>query len=377
MAVTAQPPKAEGADGDEKHKDSAQTGPSWLGSTLPEWDEHERGSSRPSANSGAYWSRADGSAFQVRTGPSYPSKGKKAPSAKALYECVAVDIVRAPVVVSEVLGRLCPVPPAEADSKDGGLAWQPGCALPRVLCMVTMLPYTCDWTCRTPSRDVHLQDPGCSIVAVFTLRRETLEMLRRPEKELPASIRLLRDFVARATSGEQCAVGDHRTTGVLKLIALAQNPDDIKMSSVLKSLVGRWNGTPALVTKSGYVHKGPQGEWLEIDVDVRCWSLAARNALYKLRDVLESASLQVGVVVQGVEDTDLPEGIVGACQIHGLNLDKSPVTIDDPRAKAKATAAAKSDVKAKATATAAPKAEVKPAAKAKTTEPKANGKADG
>merc|ERR1712187_76948 len=91
------------------------------------------------------------------------------------------------------------------------------------------------------------------------------------------------------------------------------------------------NATPVLITKSGRLHKDPLGEWLEVDVDIRCWSYAARHALLNLRDCLPLARMQVGFLIQGCEDDDLPEGMVGVFRIHNLDLLNSPVSITDPR----------------------------------------------
>lgn len=40
------------------------------------------------------WSPCDGANFNVRTGPAYQKNKLKAPSAPALYEMFAMDIVR-------------------------------------------------------------------------------------------------------------------------------------------------------------------------------------------------------------------------------------------------------------------------------------------
>jgi len=276
----------------------------------------------PGQDDGLHWSRSDGTPFHVRCGPDYLNNGCKAASAPGLYECVGVDVVRARCIVSQVIGRLVEAPSSKGDG------WTSGCPLPRILCIVVHLPYGCDWSSRSPSLDVNVADPGCSVVAMFAIKKETVEAARSDQP--PASVRILRDFVQRAS--DQCPVGDKSSSGILKAIAIGENVDSLGMSSLLLSIVHRYNGTPMLVTRSGHVRKDPAGEWLEVNIDVRVWSFTARNALYNLRESLAIASVHCGFVIQGCKDDELPEGMIGACYIHNLDIMSSPRFVNDPRA---------------------------------------------
>mmetsp|Transcript_120398 Transcript_120398/g.340673 ORF Transcript_120398/g.340673 Transcript_120398/m.340673 type:complete len:342 (+) Transcript_120398:118-1143(+) len=298
----------------------------WLGTTIPEWiapsGDAEFGVT-PGPDGNMHWSRGDGTQFKVRAGPNYASNGSKTASAPAMYECVSVDIVRSSCIVSNVLGRL-----AMVDRPMDGIDWTPSCPLPRMFCIVATLPYTCDWSARLPSDDVNVDDPGCTVVSVHSITAETLRDLRSPEPS--ARVRLFRDFVQSA--GGRCVPSaDKYTTGVLKGIAMCENVDDVAIPAMMRPMVRTYNGTPALITKSGAVRKDPEGEWLEVNIDVRVWSYAARSALYNLRDYLPQAILHMGFVIQASEDDDLPEGIICACRLIALDLVRSPVWINDPR----------------------------------------------
>jgi len=277
------------------------------GLTIPEWLGPGL---RPPRARGVMWSRCDGSGFRVRVGPGYDGV-KKADSApgSCLYECVSVDIVRSQCKISGVLNRLIAVPPAD------GTAWAPECQLPRILCMNVQIPLKTG----SPLRKHPSSDHGVSIVAVFRVRGETLEMLRRGGALEPC-VRLFRDFVRGGRTDLPCAKSATKTTGLLKGIAFAENVGEVNVPWLLKPLVQKYNAKPCLITKSGSVAAGERGEWLEIGVDVRRFSSAAKTSLVQLRDCLPQASIHVGILIQGQEDEDLPEGLVMDVRLHYLNL---------------------------------------------------------
>lgn len=282
---------------------------SWLDS-MREWDNSRE---RPPGGE-TYWSRGDASQFQLRQGPCYSKRGLKAASAPSLYDCHRVAAIRAAVPVSEVMGRLLPVPQV------GSQLWTPCCQLPRTISIVVKLPYT--------TKDASNSDPGCSIVAVFGI---TDDAVREATSSTPsAAVQLMANFVRQA--GGSCGDASRLSSGVVKGIAIGENISELGLSMIPAALVNRYNATPTLVTKSGTCFKGPEGEWLEIDVDVRNWCFAARKALVNLRGCLPKATLHIGACIQGVDDSELPERIFCACRIHNLDLDETPVAVKDPRA---------------------------------------------
>jgi len=125
--------------------------------------------------------------------------------------------------------------------------------------------------------------------------------------------------------------GNMTNGGGVKAIAIGENVKDVQgIPIMMQPAVHRYNGTPTLITRSGCTYRDPDGEWLEIDIDVRYWAYAARNALYYLRGCMPDAIIHLGFLVQAAEDEDLPEGIIGACRIHGLDILECPTLIDDP-----------------------------------------------
>jgi len=76
------------------------------------------------------------------------------------------------------------------------------------------------------------------------------------------------------------------------------------------------------------VVKDPQGEWIEIGIDVRGFNALARKMMCKLRHLLPRAKVHCGFMIQGVEDTELPEGLLGEVFLHGVDMMEDPLNLD-------------------------------------------------
>lgn len=296
----------------------------WVGLTLPEWSKP----GSPHQGDGAHWSKGCGTGLNMRS-PGYSKSNAKVESNGSLYECLSVDVISSTHRLEDVLGRLAPVPVNRS-----GLRWSEGCPLPRIICINVQLPYKVG-----PMKGAHpLDDAGCSVIAIFQLRPETLAML--DTDNAPPHFRLFRRFLegpAGRAGGPlddpKRSLGARRNnsknatndSGLFKLTASGDNADEAGLPSMLKG----YNGKPCLVTKSGTVVKDKRGEWLEIGIDVREFSWLAKSSLYSFRDKLPKARVHVGFYVQGVEDDELPEGLIGDCRLHYLSLSDAVRHIDD------------------------------------------------
>eukprot|EP00927_Polykrikos_kofoidii_P001223 TRINITY_DN10444_c0_g1_i2.p1 TRINITY_DN10444_c0_g1~~TRINITY_DN10444_c0_g1_i2.p1 ORF type:complete len:154 (-),score=24.44 TRINITY_DN10444_c0_g1_i2:318-779(-) len=108
-----------------------------------------------------------------------------------------------------------------------------------------------------------------------------------------------------------------------KAVAYCENPENINVPE----LFNRYNGKPALITNSGYVIKDPEGEWMEIGVDVRKFNALCRKMLCSFRDRIPLTKIHYGFMIQGVEDEELPEALL--CDLHcvGIDIMEDPVKI--------------------------------------------------
>jgi len=295
----------------------------WLGRTSQPWTGEAR---LPPPEGGTCWSQGLGRGLRAR-GPQ-PGGGKVAMHG-SLYECISMDFVRARCKIEDILERLVAVPDkgvttvSAGDQGGGGtLRWSAGCPLPRIICVNLMLPYEAG-----PKLfgEHPASDHGASCVAIFAVRPETLRLLQAPESAQPPCVKLFKEFVA-GPCGSPGGRRDH--PGLFKAIAQADNLESLGLPIFLH----KFNGKPALISKSGYVVKAPSGEWLELGADMRLFSPLARDALVRFRELVPKASLHFGFLIQGVEAEELPEGLLGDVRVHYLDLLRGPVLIDDPRA---------------------------------------------
>jgi hypothetical protein len=87
--------------------------------------------------------------------------------------------------------------------------------------------------------------------------------------------------------------------------------------------VSSYNGKPVLVTKSAKLSFYPNQsdcELFEIEYDVRQWSILARKTLHSLRDKFKEARCQLGMVIEGQTDEELPEQLLGCFRLNYLDI---------------------------------------------------------
>lgn len=303
---------------------------------MPEWT----GKQSPDCSEGPFWQKGSGTGIMVRSGPNYKQNKLKAPSSWAMYEALCLDSLKHQSKLDSVIGNIVPedrLPEikrrtASACSADHGggrpLEWSPGCPLPRLICINLMLPYSAGLTPWS-------KDDGCSVIGFFEITPEALHHLRSMEKA-PPCVRLFKEFLegpAGKPGGplddpDRCL--DRRLLkgkkkdeqgGLLKAVAYCQNPQDVSIPEAFT----KFNGKPCLITKSGYIVKDPNNEWIELGIDVRGFCLLARKCLQSFRGMLPKARLHYGFWIQATEDEDLPEALLCDVYCHGFNIDSDPI----------------------------------------------------
>lgn len=90
---------------------------------------------------------------------------------------------------------------------------------------------------------------------------------------------------------------------------------------VVKQVVG---GKPAIIGKQlpiTYIYQPPTDkncEYLEADLDIVA-SAAARRILSVVRSYTQDLTLDLGFVIEGTEEDELPEQMLCACRLHGMD----------------------------------------------------------
>jgi len=262
---------------------------------------------------GPYWLECDASVFDVRN-IRYKQTREKVPSEFALYECVGMDMVRDKRRIDSLMDRLPPASAGEDGTAGGGLAealppnpagaaeWSESWGVPRVLIVNCQLPYKAGRLIGAHPED----DGGLSVVSYFVLSRQSSELLSRGSTT-PA-MRLWRRFVEEGVSTKE---------GIsLKVVGRVE---DLEKYEVPESF-GRFNNKPVLLTKSATVLSHRLPEVLEVDYDVRGWVFLARSTLANYHHRARDAELEIGYLVEGKADDELPEQILGCCKLNNMDI---------------------------------------------------------
>ena len=249
------------------------------------------------------FSLCDNSRFNVRIGPDYHRNGLKAPSLSTLYHAVGVDVLRGDTIVSNVAPHLMFPPVPEY--------YDAACNLPALLIVNTQLPLA------MPSLfSASENDPGWSCIGYFMIKKETVDwVLNRTtsSESAPPAIKVFQRLLEKGFSERSLA---------LKAIGMIHNIEDQDLP--MMNILQKYNGKPVLVTASSKFHFGQVPyPYLEIDYNVRKWSLLARTTLVQIGDKLKNLSCHIGYLVEATENDDLPERMLGVVTVHNISVDNA------------------------------------------------------
>ena len=246
------------------------------------------------------WTHAEHERFNIRTGPDYAKNGHKTSSLSALYEAVGMDVLKGDEVLSNVAPHLMfPSSPAYYDA---------GCNLPALLIVNAQLPLA------MPSLFSSSEtDPGWSIVGYFRIRQQTVDWALKRGESPPPAIEVFMRLLQRKYSDRS-----------LSFKAIGMIHDLEKQNLPLMNLLTKYNGKPVLVTKSSQFHFGTVPyPYLEIDYNVRQWSLLARTTLVQLSGKLKHLTCHVGYLVEATENSDLPERMLTVVTVHNVSVENA------------------------------------------------------
>ena len=249
--------------------------------------------------SGTTWSHANHEFFKVRMGPNYHKTGNKEPSLSFLYESVGVDILRGDQILTNIAPHLLFPPPPDY--------YNSACNLPVLIIVNAQLPLA--MPSLFSSSD---SDPGWSCVGYYRIKQETVDWAVNPATAPPAMNVLIR-LIQKGFSERSLA---------FKAIGMVHDIE--KQDLPMMNLISKYNGKPVLVTASSQFSFGNVPyPYLEVDYNVRKWSLAARTTLVQLGDRLKTLTAHIGYLVEATDDCDLPERMLGATTVHNLSIDNA------------------------------------------------------
>lgn len=264
----------------------------------------------------------EGATFSVRNS-GYKKTGEKVPSKPPLYEFIGHDLVRAekrrirnlvasaPNGWGETLNKKLEqrLGAMRARREKAGFSNLTDLGVPEVLVFNCEIPYQSGGMFSShPSEDL-----GFNVISYHVLSDSALLALQRADSEpLPKALDLFKRFVN---------VGKSERNGIsLKTIGSCNNIEDMGLPGFMTS----YNGKPVLVTNSLTFRRNPHlcsTKVLELDYDVRMWGYALRQALPgTLFSKLKNAQINIGWLIEGKTEEDLPEQMLACCSSNYLDV---------------------------------------------------------
>ena len=253
--------------------------------TAPSSDEREKG-----------WSTSvSGNRFPVRS-LDYKKKKKKENSLKAFYECVFFDRIFTRERVRKAsdiwaIDTICEEPNATR-------------VVPQYIVLHSQLPLS-----KPKMMGQSTNGPSIQTCTVFKLREETCEVLNSKDpRSWSAALRLFVEWSKRAPR-------DSKWKGRLKLIMFAENPVEVGMPKMLTG----YNGKPILLTKSTELFA--EKNYFEISTNFAkfCYLFRQAWSSYGI-PALKTSDVSVGLTIEGRDNSELPEQILGCFSCHYLGL---------------------------------------------------------
>jgi len=251
-------------------------------------------------------SNGDGTFFQLRTGPNYKKNGKKTFSLPHTYEPVSIDMFKRESICFSTAEHLAlPPPPDGAAPNDSGL--------PRRLIINLVIPLDGPSLMRSPT-----EGPCYQIVSVYAASAATLKAW---QDEGSSAAKLFARFCKQAPEGLVADKADVDKDGLdikerIKIIPWIENAKAVGLPHWLEG----YNGKPALITKSGSIHRGD--DYLEITMNLYRFGFLTRKGMHHLLPQLGAFELHCAVTIEGREDDELDERSLLALKVSALDLVK-------------------------------------------------------
>jgi len=262
----------------------------------------------------------------------YMATKEKIPSPGTLYECVQADVFRSNQRYPNMASRV--ILPKVEDyrgkdwNKDGVKTWKS----PDIFVVSISLP-----TYRPNLMDPTIDGPGHTICMYFMMRQETRDILRRvtakdyvPEQEKEGGA----DNNAAEETSKICAVKlfekwcqrapvDSEFFPRFKLIPMAKNWQDIG----LPGWMARYNAKPVLIKRAGktgflYDQYEDGSSCMEFDISLHPFPFVAKQAMCFVKENLFKKIVSTfGFVIEGRDEEELPECLIGVVQICDADPD--------------------------------------------------------
>jgi len=266
------------------------------------------------------WVPISSSVLDVRS-HGYLSSKKKIPSPGELYECMAVDCFVSNSRFPDIAPRVKLGEKFDTNAADPAMnkTWKS----PDIFIVSISIPT------EAPRFGQSTDDgPGLTIVGYFKMKEETRSILRRTtakgydpsadesdadadvQKRLTNGVRLWERYCREAPN-------DPSFQARFKLIPSA-NLEEMGCPSY----IAKYNGKPVLIKRNqvtGFFTDYPYLNVMEFDISLHPFPYLFKQAMAYLKDYFDKGVWTFGFVVEGRDDNELPEVIIGAMKLCRLS----------------------------------------------------------
>ena len=252
------------------------------------------------------WCNIDHRQFAVRIGPNYSANKKKAPTKAPLYTPFAVDVFCSKNRIDHVATRF-QLPQHLVDVQTHHAH------VPPIFIIQMQIPSE-----PPPSFLSSVADgPGWAVVMFYRITEDTINQLKDLKSASPA-VQLFAQWCERAPT-------DHLFRGRFKVIAQSLNLEEIPN---VPSMIQPYNGKPVLIRRTGSIFKG-RG-YMEKDIHVHKFDNFAKQGIHFLSSKCGFMYMQIGFVVEGRDDDELPECLFACVGMNKPQEDRGSFLFDEP-----------------------------------------------
>ncbi|KAG6951964.1 hypothetical protein JG688_00013499 [Phytophthora aleatoria] len=244
------------------------------------------------------WTQIDATRFNVRQGPNYRKTKLKAASATALLELVAVDVYQSDLKADNV-GSIVDLSALKPETGNLDL-FIVNCQVP------SYQPSNPLWG------EKQGDGPGFNFITYFAIPPAIREMLDAPGEPSLQAVRLLKDFMK-----PQSWVSER-----FKAIGIVVNPQEQNLGRAERRLLETYNGQPILTRPQHHFYRGDG--YFEVDVNAHDFNYIARKGLVGVSTHACNMILDFGFVLEGQEDNELPEQILGCVRLCKVDVSQAP-----------------------------------------------------
>jgi hypothetical protein len=141
--------------------------------------------------------------------------------------------------------------------------------------------------------------------------QDTCRQLKNLSSASPA-VQLFANWCDKAPS-------DANWRGRFKVICAAANLSEMGFPSLIES----YNAKPILIRKTGTIFRGTN--YIEKDIHVHKFANMAKQSIFLLSSRCSKLYMQIGFVIEGKENSELPETLFACC---GINLPQDELTME-------------------------------------------------